>query len=161
MLLRFKMNHLPPSPGFRTLAPGGRFTPLSTGRAFSLVEVTIALGLVSYSLLAMMGLFVVGLNSSRESSVETALSQIALHVASCYSGTNLPAANTELSYSYDGLLVSGSSAEKHFTVRVIDTPSDASIITDTSANLHLITLSITRASAPGITNIVQTSSFVP
>jgi len=41
--------------------------------AFSLVEVVIALGLISFSLMAIMGLFSVGLQSSRESAEDTNL----------------------------------------------------------------------------------------
>lgn len=121
-------------------------------RGFSLVEVTIALGLVAYALLALLGLFVVGLSSSRESSVETALSQIALHVASTYSGS---APAQPLNYTYDGVAVTGTSS--HFLVNVQSTPST---IANTSTNLHLITLSITSPMNPGVTNVIQTSAFV-
>lgn len=45
-------------------------------KAFSLVEVTMALGLASFSLLAIVGLLPVGLKTFRDSRVETALGGI-------------------------------------------------------------------------------------
>jgi uncharacterized protein (TIGR02598 family) len=45
-------------------------------KAFSLVEVTIALGLVSFSMLAIVGLLPVGLKTFRDSRVETTLGGI-------------------------------------------------------------------------------------
>ena len=42
-------------------------------RAFSLVEVVIAIGLVSFALLALVGLLMTGLRSSRESGEDTSL----------------------------------------------------------------------------------------
>lgn len=67
-------------------------------QAFSLVEVTIALGIVSFALLALLGLFVVGLSSSKESAMDTAVAQIALHAATIYDGVD-----TNLAYSYEGI----------------------------------------------------------
>lgn len=121
------------------------------------MEVTIALGLLSYALLALLGLFTVGLSSSRESSMDTALSQIARHVASSYSGT-APAGN--LDYTYEGIAVSGTASglQKYFSVKVESTPSS---ITNTTANLHLIRILVTSEANPKQTNIIQTSAFVP
>ena len=129
-----------------TLAVGG----------FSLVEVTIALGLLSYALLALLGLFTVGLSSSRESSMETALSQIALHVSSSYNGT---ISNQPLDYSYEGLAITqtNSSLQKHFLVTVSAVPNT---ISNTSTNLHLLKISITSPQTPNVTNVIQTSAFV-
>lgn len=121
-------------------------------RAFSLVEVTIALGLVSYALLALMGLFTVGLTSSRDSSVETALSQIALHAASKYSSS------TNVSYNYSGIPSQGT-ADDYFAVTVA--PNMNAVIPNTSSNLRMLTVSITTPNNPGITNVIQTAVFIP
>lgn len=127
-------------------------------RAFSLVEVTLALGLVAYSLVALLGLFAVGLSSSRSSSVETALSQIVMHISSTYDGSLAPR-NAE--YTYDGVPCTGSNGQKFFDVTVLAKACDSSTIANTSTNLHLLTLSISSPENPGMTNVVQTSAFVP
>ncbi|MBE2204363.1 MAG: hypothetical protein IAE94_08510 [Chthoniobacterales bacterium] len=119
-------------------------------RAFSLVEVTIALGLVSYAILALLGLFTIALSSSRDSMRETTLSQIALHAASIYDGTSATQTN---SYSQDGIPLANGSPDQYFQVNLTATPST---ITNTSPNLRLLTLAIT---SPGATNIIQKSSY--
>ena len=124
-------------------------------QAFSLVEVTIALGLVSFALLALLGLFVVGLNSSKESALDTAQAQIALHASSVYNGTNM-----NLEYSYDGTPQSaaGSDFQSYFSASVTGTPGGVS---NTPTNFHLIGISITSPSDPSRTNIIQTSKYLP
>ena len=133
----------------------GLSRPIPNG--FSLIEVTIALGLVAYALLALLGLFAVGLSSSRESTTVTALSQIALHVSSSYSGT---ISGQSLDYSYEGLAITGSnsSLQKHFVVTLSTVPNT---ISNTSTNLHLLKISITSPQNPAVTNVIQTSAFVP
>lgn len=125
---------------------------------FSLVEVTIAVGLVSYTLLALLGLFTVALSSSRDSTVETALAQIVLHASSTYDSA-LP--ERVLSYSFAGSPVEAASPEKHFEVRMVARPSSGATIANTSTNLHLLTLSISSPQNPGVTNVVQSSVFLP
>jgi len=138
----------------RVSAVGG---PGRRTSGFSLVEVTIALGLVSYSLLAMLGIFAMGLSSSRDSSMETALSQIALHASSCYN----PASASQLTYSQaGGFLAAGAAAsEKYFTATVISNTN--TVVPATSADLRLLTVAITSEHTPGITNYVQTSAYIP
>ena len=125
---------------------------------FSLVEVTIAVGLVSYTLLALLGLFTVALSSSRDSTMETALAQIVLHASSTYDGA-VP--ERVLSYSYGGSPVEAASPEKHFEVRMVARPSSGATIANTSTNLHLLTFSISSPQNPGVTNVVQSSVFLP
>lgn len=138
---------------------GRRIPPSNHGsagrRGFTLVEVTLALGLVSFALLSLLGLFVVGLTSSRDSSLETALSRIALHVASTYN-PQLP--NDERAYSFEGGASNAVNFQKYFTVNVSSTNST---ITNTSSNLKLITISIKSANNPGTTNVIQTAAFIP
>lgn len=49
----------------------GREIRMSRTRGFSLVEVAIALGIVSFVLLALLGLFSVGLNAGKDSQLDT------------------------------------------------------------------------------------------
>lgn len=147
-----ELNVLPKGPEFTPSAVTRLRKPNQSLRAFSLVEVTIALGLVSYALLALMGLFTVGLTSSRDSSVETALSQIALHAASKYSSS------TNVSYNYSGIPSQGT-AEDYFAV-MVSTNKNA-VIANTSSNLRMLTVSITTPNNPGITNVIQTAVFIP
>lgn len=130
--------------------------PLIRPAGFSLVEVTVALGLVSYTLLALMGLFTVALSSSRDSTVETALSQVVLHATSIYD-KNIP--TQTLYYSYAGVQVGAS--EKYFELTMVGSPSSDATIPGTSTNLHLLTLSISSPQNPGVTNVVQSSVFLP
>lgn len=125
---------------------------------FSLVEVTLALGLVSYALLALLGLFTVALSSSRDSTLETALSQITLHVSSLSRGT--AGAQTNY-YTHAGSHLPQGGPETYFQVVVTSTASDASTIADTSDNLRLVHLTISSPVDPGVSQIVQTSTFVP
>jgi len=133
-------------------------------RAFSLVEVTIALGLVSYTLLGLLGLFIVGLNSNRESTMETALAQIALHVSSSYNGALNADGKVvyQRAYTYEGShLLDINDASKYFTVDVEGQPSSDVLIPDTTGNLHLITVSIASVTTPDSKKVIQTSAYVP
>ena len=55
---------------------------LSSSRAFSLVEVTIALGIIAISMLTMLGLVPVGLSGMRSAMTETVRAQIVQNVTS-------------------------------------------------------------------------------
>lgn len=123
-------------------------------KGFSLVEVTIALGLVSYALLGLLGLLTVGLTSSRDSSVETALAQIALHASSSYQSAAGP---YTLYYTYEGAATNQSAA---YFVAEVSRMSNATI-PNTGTNLHLISITVTRPASPGMTNTIQTSAFFP
>lgn len=124
-------------------------------RAFSLVEVTIALGIVSFALLALLGLFVVGLSSSKESAMDTAVAQIALHAATIYDGVD-----TNLAYSYEGIPknAGGANFQPYFAVSVAGTPGG---ITNTPTNFHLIEIAIFSTNNPSLTNVIQTSKYIP
>lgn len=51
--------------------------PFLATKAFSLIEVTLALGIAAFALVALLGLFSVGLSSNRSSANQTAIAQIA------------------------------------------------------------------------------------
>lgn len=68
-----------------------RTPPSSTHRTgFSLVEVTIALGLVSFILVSLLALFSVGMQASRESANETLVSQITARTLALVQGSAMP-----------------------------------------------------------------------
>lgn len=129
--------------------------------AFSLVEVTIALGLVAYALLALLGLFVIGLSSSRESARETALAQIGLNAVSRYNKVN-----QDFEYNYEGNPVTVGNSNSYYKAAVVRvTPSSSTNSTNafayTGADLHLLKVSITSSNAPTLTNIVNAAKFLP
>ena len=144
---------------------GRSFAACRAERGFSLVEVSLALGLVAFVLLALMGLFVVGLNSSRDSSMETAYAQIALRTSSRYPGTatadSTGTVTYQETYDYEGAPLPAGDPELYFAVEVVGKPSDGSVIAQTSTNLHLITLTITSPQNPGVSKVVHASAFVP
>jgi uncharacterized protein (TIGR02598 family) len=51
-------------------------------RAFSLVEVTMAIGIISVSLLTMLGLIPIGLNGLKSAADDTVRAQVSQHIAS-------------------------------------------------------------------------------
>lgn len=69
--------------------------------AFSLVEITLSIGIISYSLLALLGLLAIGLSSSRESELDTRVSQIAREIRARIQDHEAITAGTELSFKYD------------------------------------------------------------
>ncbi len=77
-------------------APGSPAAPRKSFRAFSLVEVVVALGLVTFCLVSIVGLLPVGLkvvkNSHEESAAANALNQMASAIRDATSDTNTPGA---------------------------------------------------------------------
>lgn len=84
--------------------PGLLFRHRSCRSGFSLVEITIAIGIVAYALVAIVGLFAVGLKSSRESVIETSLARIVHNVTYQYKGSHAPASGSPMTlrYNYEG-----------------------------------------------------------
>ena len=91
-------------------------------RAFGLVEIAISLGVVSFALLALIGLTVVGLNSSREAHEDTVVASLARHAVSELSSlnyTNLAAlSTTNFYYTYDGAVTNASADSVYYACRV-------------------------------------------
>ncbi len=112
---------------------------------FSLVEVTLALGLVSFVLVALLGLFASGLNSNRASSVDTAVGQIVRDVVATYDASVMTDGRVsyENAYSYEGKRLASSNApEKHFSVTVEGKPASEAGVPDSSSHCHLLTIEI-------------------
>jgi uncharacterized protein (TIGR02598 family) len=66
------------------------FPPSRPNRAFSLVEVTLTLGIAAFCLLALFGLLPIGLNSNRASVTQSGAANIATALAADLRGTPLP-----------------------------------------------------------------------
>jgi uncharacterized protein (TIGR02598 family) len=87
-------------------------------RAFSLVEITLSLGLVSFALVAMLGLLPTGLSTLRESMGQTVEAQILQTISSravISSFTNISATN--LYFDREGLPV-GSQGSAYYTANL-------------------------------------------
>ncbi len=99
--------------------------PLSSRSAFSLVEVALAVGIVSFAMLGVVGTLSVGLQSVRDSITETAKANIAGHLrgelqripfsTSQESAYTIDTLSTQTYfYSRDGLLTDGSDPRAYY-----------------------------------------------
>lgn len=98
--------------------------------AFSLAEIAIALGLLSFVLLAVVGLLGVGLNSSKEASISTSQAALARQVLTQVGTNSFPlTTNITKNFALDGTLVTNIS-DAYFvctvtTNAVTDLPAEA------------------------------------
>ena len=69
---------------------------------FSLVEVSVALGLVSFAVVAILGLIPSGLNTLKDSTAETVRSQIVRSIAASALTANFSSLNTNVCFDNDG-----------------------------------------------------------
>lgn len=100
--------------------------------AFSLVEVTLALGVISVSLLSLLGLLPAGLGVLRNSMEQTVHAQIVQRVAAEISSTDFNAlSNQSLLFDDEGQLLAA---------------------TDSSKASYLASIQGSNASLPGLTN---------
>ncbi|XHR31081.1 MAG: Verru_Chthon cassette protein B [Chthoniobacteraceae bacterium] len=135
-------------------------------RAFSLVEVVLALGIISVSLLAVMGLMPVGLKTMREAMDATVESQILQKInaeASLTPFSQLAANFAGKTFYYDesGLFLSNSpatapSATRYWVTTDVTNPiypgsSNAAV----SNNLSALSILIVSAASSGATNKVS------
>jgi uncharacterized protein (TIGR02598 family) len=89
-------------------------TPRSSHWGFSLVEVSIAMGILAFAVLAVLGLLGVGMNSGRSAQIDTALT-LASRFAVSSLQTNHPdlVDGANFWFNIDGLPLSGSN-DAHF-----------------------------------------------
>jgi len=81
----------------------GTNAAMNSERAFSLVEVAMALGIVSFVLLALIGLFSVGLNAGKDSQLDTVQAAIVHRMLSEIRTTDFDTlAETNALYDYAG-----------------------------------------------------------
>jgi len=111
-------------------------------RSFSLVEIVIALGLVSFVLVALIGLMSVGLKAMKDSHHETLVSDMALTALSKLKETDysaLPVA-TNYYYTYDGVVTNVTSGYYLCAIN-LSVPSGAMAVapglSDHSKRIHM------------------------
>jgi len=122
--------------------------------AFTLVEVTLAIGIMAFSLLALLGLFSVGFQASRRSADATTLPKVIEQLKQeekSGSGTEVGATRTVF-FTYDGEETTAANA--HYQCEIEATSPDVTVLPHTSGNLVLLTITIT---SPGNESKVQIS----
>jgi uncharacterized protein (TIGR02598 family) len=106
-----------------------------TAHAFSLVEVTLALGIVSVSLLSLLGLLPAGLGVLRESMDQTVHAQIVQRIAAGVASSDFDAIENEtLAFDQEGQLLAN---------------------TKDSATLYSVTIQESAPSLPGLSDVEQ------
>lgn len=125
--------------------------------AFSLIEVTIAIGIVAFSLVAMLGLIGVGLQSSRQSADDTAVAQIIIQVLSENTGQNtVPVGKSRsIAFTVDGTLCAPESTEIFYRCELTAYKVDPLTIAGVEDRLALLSLTI--ASVSGTKTIHSTA----
>lgn len=103
---------------------------------FSLVEVTLALGIVAFCLVSLLGLFAVGLESSRHSGRDTALSEVAARLINEWSrpGASLPSSGF---VDHDGEV---NSSEGIYAYEIVIAPVTSATVLPVSDNLQRISV---------------------
>lgn len=122
--------------------------------AFTLVEVTLAIGIMAFSLLALLGLFSVGFQASRRSAEATTVPMIIeLLKQEERSGSGTAVGTTRTAFfTYEGEETTAENALYQCTIKAI-LPDDT-ILPHTSGNLVLLTIAI---ASPGNETKVQIS----
>ncbi len=88
--------------------PARKHSSISLGRhslkleGFSLIEVVVALGIVSFAVIAILGLIPTGLNTLKDSNGETVRAQIVRSIAGSALTANFSSLNTNASFDSDG-----------------------------------------------------------
>jgi uncharacterized protein (TIGR02598 family) len=130
----------------------------SASSGFSLVEITLALGIVAFVLIAVLGLFGVGLDSNRRSVSDTVIPQIVNQVLSETRTPDLPApGDAPLAFFYNE---KGSAVPQQEAVYKVSlsTQSPGAALSDTGGRLYLIQLDI---AWPGENTVVHASRLIP
>lgn len=126
--------------------------PPRPSAGFSLIEVTIALGLSSFVLVALLGLASAGLNASKRSAEDTALVQIAEHAFSVGLTPLAAGASASHSFTREGMATTNSSDAYYSAVLSAESPAAPE---DDNGHLFLLKLEV---SWPGGTNIFHGSA---
>ena len=126
-------------------------------RAFSLIEVVIALGLVSFVLVALLGLFSAGFNSSRDSGTDTTLVQITEQVFAASVKTNAPAFGEVRDYQFNFRgWPSTNLSDNYYHVRLSSRLPDTNVLPNVGTNLLLLNAEVTWLSN---TNVFQATTL--
>ncbi|MEZ0298525.1 MAG: hypothetical protein ACAI35_18915 [Candidatus Methylacidiphilales bacterium] len=111
-------------------------------QAFSLIEVVLAIGILSFMLVALLGLFSVGLGASQRGTNDTTIASIWARIYGELQATNSLKAGTFTVY-YDRQGLPGNSATAHFACRVTSTAVSATQLTDVTNNILSTSIEIT------------------
>jgi uncharacterized protein (TIGR02598 family) len=109
-------------------------------RGFSLVEVTIAMGIVSFALISLIGLLSVGIFTGKESTEDTRLAAVSKYVMT--ESQRMPfnnLGNTSYYFDFDGNTLSNSNGA-YFRCTV-STRALGNVLTNVSTNLIGVTAS--------------------
>lgn len=93
-----------------TRLPSGLCDADTRNKAFSLVEVAIALGIVSFALIALLGLMTASLNSGKRAYEDTTIASLTQRVVTeikTNTFANLAGLDRDLYFTYDGTPVAG------------------------------------------------------
>lgn len=112
-------------------------------RGFNLVEVVLALGIISFSLLPMLGILAIGFDSFRQSERQTQASNIADQICMDYAPTLGDSATTNLFFSKDGKSVSESRADFSAEVTVSEIRWNQSPVNISQSNGRALTVKVT------------------
>jgi len=133
-----------------------------SGRAFTLVEVVLALGVASFGLIAMMGLLTVGLKTFHDTMSQTTETEIAQQMANQlqlanYSSISSQGTSTNYGFTQEGLLTNAASAiyfAKVSAPSVFTVPGGSATSTIATNTLTFV-ISIWSANSPQTTNAIS------
>lgn len=110
-----------------TIQPVNRISPCGIARqgAFSLVEITLAMGIVTFSMMVIVGLLPVGLQSMQDSSVQYGMASIRQQISSELQEMPFIASDSNPGYSITALSDSGNARIDYFTRDGVKTTATA------------------------------------
>lgn len=129
--------------------------------AFSLVEITLALGIVAFVMVGVLGLFSVGLDASRRSAGDTVFPQVIHQVLSQVRTPDLPPpGDPPLTFYFNEKGESVTAADAIYNV-TLSTQDPAASLPDTGSHLYLIRLEIVPVRGNVTGTVVHTSRLIP
>lgn len=127
----------------------------ATRHSFSLVEVVVAIGIISLSLIAILSLLTVGLDASRKSSAATVLSSMAEQLAGEIETS--PNLSFPISRYFDSTGMSNSSSQSLYTCQITTNYVSSAEMASVSTNLVRVSMTfIWPSSAPAANRQTQT-----
>jgi len=124
--------------------------------AFSLVEVVIAIAIISLSLIAILSLLTVGLNASRQSSTDTVLSSVAAQLAGEVETS--PNLTFPITRYFDSTGMSNSSGQSLYICQIATTNVPSTEMASVSTNLVRVSMTFKWPSSAPAAN-QQTRAF--
>ena len=113
-------------------SPNFPSAPALRERGFGLVEIAIALGIVSFALLSLIGLMVVGLNASKAAREDTVVASLSRNVLANLKTLSYPQlatlSTTNYYYTYDGVATNSVAGSAYYECKAaIFPPSQAGL----------------------------------